>query len=118
MTAIRKPCAACPWRVDAHAQDIPNFKLELAEDLAASSPRERGNPEFGDPQFACHQSRPGEEIACAGWLASVGHAHPQVRIGVYQGRVDVAALLPGEDWPELHGSFAEVIAKLRDDCAS
>ncbi len=70
-------------------------------------------PDFGATQFACHQSRAGREVVCAGWLAVVGHCHPAVRLGVALGATPVEALSPGEDWPELHASFAEVIGKLR-----
>jgi hypothetical protein len=31
LTTLAMPCPACPWRLDATAQDIPNFDLELAE---------------------------------------------------------------------------------------
>ncbi len=112
--ACRRPCPSCPWRVDQTAAAIPNFSLELAEGLAATCPDERGmGPEFGAAQFACHQSRDGAEVVCAGWLAVAGHAHPGVRLDVLRGTVDHAALSPGEDWPELHQSFGEVIEKLR-----
>lgn len=108
------PCRSCPWRVDQDAQAIPNFDLDLAERLAATSPDARGfGPDFGSPQFACHQSREGAEVVCAGWLAVVGAAHPQVRMQVIRGQLDPAALEPGDGWPELHGSFVEVIEKLR-----
>lgn len=115
MTAIRKPCPSCPWRVDQDASVIPNFSLELAENLAATSPDGGLGPDYGAPLFACHQSQgPGEEVVCAGWLATVGNAHPNVRIGVVNGSIPVEALTPGEDWPELHETFAEVIEKLRE----
>ena len=63
--------------------------------------------------FACHQSGEGEEFACAGWMAKVGHRHPAVRLAVISGRLDSAALEPGVDWPELHDSYQEVLDKLR-----
>lgn len=111
---VRKPCPSCPWRLDQDAQVIPNFNLNLAERLAATSPDERGmGPDFGAPQFACHQSRDGEEIVCAGWLAVHGENHPNVRLAVAMGRLPPEALAPGDDWPELHASYHEVIAKLR-----
>lgn len=110
----RMPCPSCPWRVDQDAQSIPNFSLDLAENLANTSPDERGmGPDFGSPQFACHQSREGDEIVCAGWLAMVGARHPNVRLGVLAGSVPAEALEPGEDWPEMHETFAAVIEKLR-----
>lgn len=108
---VRQPCRSCPWRRDQDAQDIPNFRLDLAEALAATSPDDRGfGPDFGSAQFACHQSREGAEVVCAGWLAQVGSAHPAVRIQVMTGRLDPAALEPR---PELHDTFGEVIEKLR-----
>jgi hypothetical protein len=63
--------------------------------------------------FACHQSREGEEVVCAGWLAVEGHGHVGVRLGVLQGRWPADALSVAAGWPVLHDSFAEVIEKLR-----
>lgn len=114
MKAPGKPCTSCPWRRVASADDIPNFDLELAEKLADTCPDHRGmGPDFGAPVFACHQSRDGEEFACAGWLAKVGHRHPAVRLAVMSRRLDPAALEPGESWPELHEDYQEVLEKLR-----
>lgn len=107
----REPCRSCPWRKDQDASDIPAFRLELAEALAATCPDDRGmGPEFGAPQFACHQSRPGEEIVCAGWLAQAGLAHPMVRLGIAQGDVAREAVVPRDD---LEPDYQHVIEKLR-----
>ncbi|WP_430982009.1 DUF6283 family protein [Burkholderia stabilis] len=93
MKTSGKPCASCPWRRAAGAEDIPNFDLDLAEKLADTCPDHRGmGPDFGASMFACHQSRQGEEFACAGWLAKVGHRHPAVRLAVTSGRLDPTAL--------------------------
>lgn len=111
---LNTPCASCPWRLDATAADIPNFDLELAENLAATCPDERGmGPDFHAGIFACHQSKIDEEFACAGWLAMVGHASPRVRMAVGQGLIDAEALEPGKDWPKLHDNYGEVLEKLR-----
>jgi hypothetical protein len=115
----RLPCPTCPWRVDQDATVIPNFRLELAEELDRTSPDEKGfGPGFtaeGEPppMFACHQSTPSQEIVCAGWLAAVGSAHPVVRLNVLRGEIEPDALEPGPGWPKLHRSFQEVIRKLR-----
>jgi len=111
---VRRPCPSCPWRLDQDAQAIPHFQLALAERLARTCPDERGmGPDFGASWFACHQSQPEQGIVCSGWLASVGHCHPGVRLAVARGDLDVEELAPGGDWPPLHASFQEVIAKLR-----
>lgn len=109
-----KPCASCSWRLAAGAADIPNFKLELAEKLAGTCPDHRGmGPDVEASIFAYHQSRRGEEFACAGWLAKVGHRHPAVRLALISGRLDPATLEPGVDWPELCDNYWEVLDKLR-----
>lgn len=115
LNPLNKPCRSCPWRVDQDAQSIPNFDLELAERLAHCSPDEEGmGPSYLDPLFACHTSRHGEEFACAGWLARVGHAHPRVRYLVSTGKIPEQALEPGRDWPALHETYPEVLDKLRE----
>jgi hypothetical protein len=111
--SARRPCPSCPWRVDQDATAIPNFNLHLAEDLWRTCRRNGYGQEFGDPQFACHQSREGDEIVCAGWLAMQGSSHPAVRIAAMTGALDPDALSPGPDWPELHEEFDDVIEKLR-----
>ena len=109
-----RPCQACPWVQGRKAADIPAYEHERAEALASTSPDERGfGPDFGSPIFACHESREGEEFVCSGWLASVGAAHPNVRLAISAGALDPARLDPGEGWPPLHRTFAEMIANLR-----
>ncbi|MGI0646776.1 DUF6283 family protein [Pseudomonas aeruginosa] len=111
---IAAPCPGCPWRVDKVATDIPHFSLERAESLASTSPCAKGfGPSYTDNMFACHQSKEGEEFACAGWLASVGERHPAVRLSVFRGTLPMSALKPGENWPQLHTNYQEVLTKLR-----
>ena len=109
-----RPCESCPWRKDKDARDIPEFSLELAEKLAATCPDERNmGPDFGASWFACHLSHEGSEMPCAGWLAMVGHAHPQVRMAVSEGRLNPEALHPPSDGPDLHEKYCDVLEKLR-----
>lgn len=105
---IRPPCPSCPWRVDATAEGIPNFNMEFAEGLSACQ-----SGELSAPAFGCHLSRPGDEFACAGWLAVHGREHILTRLAVAQGRLSVEALDPQPGWPELHGSYDEMMRKLR-----
>ena len=74
-------------------------------------------PDWGAPMFACHQSDEGREVVCRGWLPQVGHAHPRIRLEVSQGRLDQALLSPAADWPPLHETYSEVLAKLEDGSA-
>ena len=114
MNAAARPCASCPWRKDSAASDIPNFSMQLAESLAVCSPDARNHgPGVSAPYFACHQSKPDAEFACAGWLAVAGHRHPRVRLDVLSGAISEDALAPGSDWPELHSNYGEVLEKLR-----
>lgn len=108
--AVRTPCRSCPWRVGSSADAIPGFSPQRAEDLRATCERSQG---LGTAMFACHQSRVGEEIVCAGWLAVHGRESIAVRIAVLEGRVPVQALDPGEDWPPLYADFDAMIANLR-----
>jgi hypothetical protein len=111
MTAIRGPCASCPWRVDAHG-GIPGFSMEMAEGLVTTTATGLGAPMFG-----CHQSVEGEEVVCVGWLARYGWDSIAVRFGLADGRFTADQLNAAEldDWPETHETFAEVIEKLRAD---
>lgn len=105
---IRPPCPSCPWRVDATAEEIPNFVLELAEGLSACQ-----SGELSAPGFGCHLSRPGEEFPCAGWLAVHGREHILTRLAVSTGQLPVGALDPQPGWPELHDSYESMMHKLR-----
>lgn len=107
----RTPCKTCPWRLEAHVRDIPNFKLLMAEGLASSC---RSEPAIGDPIFACHQSKEGEEFVCAGWAAVYGHVSLSLRLSVLTGNTPADSMGPAEpDWPELHTSYDEMMFKMR-----
>ncbi|WP_306555201.1 DUF6283 family protein [Acidovorax sp.] len=110
---LAQPCPSCPWRLDQTAQDIPGFSREKAQDLVTTCPDVRGHgPSFDAKVFACHQSKPGGEFPCAGWLATVGHCHPIVRWACIQGKVPEVVLAPGPGWPALHQNYGEVLRKL------
>jgi hypothetical protein len=109
-----RPCESRPWSKDRDARDIPEFSLEMAENLAATCPDERGmGPDFVAKWFARHLSREGSELPCASWLAMVGDAHPSVRMALRDGRLSPEAIRPASDGPVLHESYREVLEKLR-----
>lgn len=99
----KRPCPPCPW---VKTTPSGEFTEERYEQLRATSPDENGcGPEFNAPAFACHKSPEGEEYTCAGWLASVGHKHPNVRFAIVMGQIDESALVPQAGWPELFTDY-------------
>ena len=86
---------------------------------AATCPDEQGvGPSPYATMFSCHQSVPGKDIPCAGWLAQVGDCSIRVRMALHEQRLDRSALRPGLDWPPPHDSYPEVLEKLRQDVAA
>lgn len=103
----RFPCGGtqrCPWRLDAAPGQFPAERYEALRVTAEQN--------LTAPIFGCHDGAPGsgEDVACAGWLAVVGHRHIGVRIAVASGRLPASALVPGEGWPDLYGSYDELAA--------
>lgn len=104
------PCASCPWRVEQHADEIPNFRLDLAERLVSTT-----DTALGAPVFACHQSQMDKEVVCVGWLWRYGWDSITVRMQLLDGKLTPDDLEPDPDIG-LHKTFDEVIVKLREDC--
>jgi uncharacterized protein DUF6283 len=104
---VHRPCDECPFRRDALPGRFPACRYEA---LTATAGTPGHEAPFDAPMFACHKTPDGQERACAGWLAVAGFAHLGVRLAVLTGRLDPAALAPGQGWPELYGSYQEVAA--------
>lgn len=103
----KRPCPECPWRVD---QPAGRFDACRYDALRVTAGRPGAEAHLGAPIFACHKSHEGRDVACAGWLATVGGAHLGIRLAIASGRLPVEALSPGDDWPELYGSYDEMAA--------
>lgn len=103
----KRPCAECPWRTDTPPGQ---FGPDAYQRLAPTSGTRGAEADLDAPLFACHKSQHGQEIACAGWLAAVGHDHLGIRLAVITGRLPASALTPGEDWPELYESLQDMAA--------
>lgn len=99
---VHRPCDECPWRVDAEPGRFPSCRYDALRDTTVQR--------LGAPIFACHKSPEGGERACAGWLAVEGHRHISVRLACAAGRLDPAALEPGDGWPVLYASYDELAA--------
>lgn len=72
------PCAACPWRKDVAPGE---FRAERYRKLAASA------YDRSFVIFACHKSKEGGEIACAGFLERGADHNLAVRLA-YMGRLE------------------------------
>ncbi len=91
--APRRQCAKCPWKVSTDPHQIPDGYTEDAhralKDTIAEPASLRG---LGGPLrlMACHESDPGAEVACVGWLVhqlGPGNDLP-LRLAASLGRVD------------------------------
>lgn len=105
----RVPCLTCPWRIGQHADEIPGYDHDLAEDLVGST-----SHDLGAPIFACHQSKVGAEIICTGWLWAHGWDSIAIRLQLARGDL-VRADLDPDPSIAMHGSYDEMISKLRAD---
>jgi hypothetical protein len=63
-----RQCDKCPWKVSTDPNEIPDgYSRDLHEALA-STIAEPGSLTDTGHSFACHESPPGEEAHCVGWL--------------------------------------------------
>lgn len=101
------PCNQCPWRRDTPPGMFPTERYEALRKTSGTAGDEAP---LDAPMFACHKTTEGREQACAGWLATAGVDHIGVRYAVVTGRIPGSALQPGDDWPDLFDSYAEMAA--------
>lgn len=87
-----KQCKTCPWRVGADVNNIPGYSEDMHRRL------DRTIQSGLDTLFsrehrvmACHYSKDGAEIPCAGWLHhQIGEGNNlAIRLGVMTGRYPV-----------------------------
>jgi Family of unknown function (DUF6283) len=90
---MRRQCKACPWRKSTRpARDIPGgYDVDKHRRLAGTiaEPGVLGTS-CELRLMACHESMPGREIVCVGWLAhqlGPGNNLP-LRLAVIAGRID------------------------------
>lgn len=113
-----RPCAPCPWRRDNAARyRYANLREYLAGTIPGESDFRDLSADDGPLLFVCHATtrRTAAQRLCAGWLAVVGADHPTIRLGVALDMLDPAALRPGDDWPSLWETAAEMLAAVGPD---
>lgn len=67
----RVQCKACPWRKDVvPARDIPGGYCAEKHAALVCTIAKPGELNIGRPlrMMACHESMPGKEVPCVGWL--------------------------------------------------
>lgn len=72
----KRPCADCPWRVDATGE----FPAEAFRHSASTA------YDMAQNTFACHQAGTGKPKTCAGFLLRGGDNNLTVRLGHMQGK--------------------------------
>lgn len=113
------PCDECPFRSDNRDNPAAKFPAERWRALVVTvrDPRDGREPALDAPLFGCHKGAPGSglDLACAGWLATVGRDHLRVRLALATGQLPHQALQQDATWPPLYRSWAETAAAQTSD---
>ena len=105
-----RQCKKCPWRKDVDPNDIPNGycakKHAALSDTIAEPGVLRGGPLR---MMACHESKPGEERPCVGWLANqLGPGNNiALRMRALSGSIDADIELVGEQHERFEDTLPE-----------
>lgn len=112
MTRPRRQCAKCPWRVDVDPRDIPNGYCETRHAALKGTIADPGDARLGGElrMMACHETRPGKERPCVGWLANqLGPGNNiRLRVAAMFGRVPDFQLVG-----EQHERFEDTLSEAR-----
>lgn len=111
----RRQCAKCPWKKSTNPYDIPGgYDLSKHKNLKATclSGIESLHVLTGHGvvrQMACHESAPGDEFYCVGWLAhQLGRGNNlAVRLMVARGQISADYELVGEQ----HECFEDTLPR-------
>jgi hypothetical protein len=90
---MRKPCATCPWRVDATGE----FPAEAFKHSAPTS------YDMALNSFACHTSGKEKTKTCAGFLLRGADDNLSIRMRLSDGRIDMSKV--SDDGHELHATY-------------
>ena len=67
----KKQCSKCPWKVSTNPHDIPDgYSVKAHRNLKGTiaEPGSLAGLSGGMRAMACHESEPGKEMHCLGWL--------------------------------------------------
>lgn len=79
----KRPCAECPWRTDVKPGKFTVARFQSLAHTAYDMARKI---------FACHMSKEGGEVVCAGYLLSQGAHNLSLRLA--RQRFDVSSDVP------------------------
>jgi len=106
----RKQCNKCPWRVDVDPNDIPNGYCVQRHKNLKSTIAEPGRFDIqGMRMMVCHETPPGKEKVCVGWLANqMGPGNNiGLRLAAMKGLVDCNVELVGDQ----HDRFEDTLPR-------
>ncbi len=104
----RRQCKKCPWRVGVDPYDIPggycpDKHAALRNTIAAPGELRLG----GLRLMACHETPPGAELPCVGWLLhQLGPGNNiALRLAVSAGRIDANVRMVGPQHPRFEDTL-------------
>ncbi len=112
MKKPRAQCAKCPWKVTTDPHDIPDGYCEIKHANLAGTIAEPGALPTGPLHiFACHETKSGKELPCAGWLShQLGEGNNiGLRLAVIDGRIDANVKTVGKQ----HQRFEDTLPRER-----
>lgn len=107
----RRQCAKCPWKKGVNPHDIPNgYSVEQHKGLK-NTIAEPGDLRGSPAMMACHETSPGNELPCVGWLVQqLGEGNNiGLRLQVHFGHLDANVETVGPQ----HRRFEDTLPKKR-----
>lgn len=112
MKKPRRQCAKCPWRKDVDPNDIPNgYCVDKHRALERTIAKEGDLSALKEGvlrMMACHESKPGRERACVGWVANQLGPGNNIMLRLRMLAGDVA---PPRTVGEQHETFEDTLPK-------
>jgi hypothetical protein len=113
MSAPRKQCAKCPWKVGVNPDDIPNGYDRAKHAALKETIAEPGALRVGGSlrAMACHETPVGAEVPCVGWLVhQIGEGQNLgLRLQIITGKIDGNVETVGEQ----HSRFEDTLPRRR-----
>lgn len=105
----RRQCAKCPWKKGTYPYDIPNGYSRKKHAALRDTIADPGSMQGTGKMMACHETPPGKELVCVGWLANqLGPGNNlKLRLQVITGAVDARFELVGEQ----HETFEDTLPR-------